>query len=74
MRFWFEQYLVSLPINQRNFFMQIRTRNHSLPIVTGRWQKIQHEERLCNLCKSEIGDEFHYVLVCKRLEILEDSI
>ena len=67
-RFCFEQYLVSLPTKQLKFFMQIRTRNHRLPIETGRWQKIQRKEGVRNLCKSEIGDEFHYVLVCKRLE------
>ena len=66
--FCFELYLVSLPTKQRNFFMQIRTRNHRLPIETGRWQKIQREERLCNLCKSEIGEEFHNVVVCQNLE------
>ena len=66
--FCFEPYLVSLPTKQRKFFMQIRTRNHRLPIETGRWQKIQREERVCNLCKSEIGDEFHYVLVCQTLK------
>ena len=48
--------------------MQIRTRNHRLPIETGKWQKKQREERVCNLCKSEIGDEFHYVLVCQTLK------
>ena len=42
--FGFEQYLVSLPIKQQIFFMQIRTRNHRLPIETGRWQCIQRKE------------------------------
>ena len=37
--FCFEQYLVSLPLKQRKLFIQIRTRNHRLPIETGGWKK-----------------------------------
>ena len=70
MNFGFEQYLVSLPIKQQIFFMQIRTRNHRLPIETGRWQRIQRDERLRNLCQAEIGDDFHYMLVCKKLQTI----
>ena len=68
--FGFEQYLVSLPIKQQIFLMQIRTRNHRLPSETGRWQSIQREERICNLCQAEIGDGFHYMLVCKELQAI----
>ena len=68
--FGFEQYLVSLPIKQQIFFMQMRTRNHRLPIETSRWQRIQRDERLCKLCQAEIGDEFHYMLVCKELQAI----
>ena len=68
--FGFEQYLVSLPIKQQILFMQIRTRNHRLPIETGRWQRIQRDERLCNLCQAETGDEFHYMLVYKELQAI----
>ena len=68
--FGFEQYLVSFPIKQQICFMQIRTRNHRLPNETGRWQRIQRDERLCNLCQAEIGDEFHYMLVCKELQAI----
>ena len=69
-----EQYLVSLPIKKQIFFMQIRTRNHRLPIETGKRQRIQRYERLCNLCQAEICDEFHYMLVCKDCKRLENSI
>ena len=68
--FGFEQYLISLPINQQICFMQIRTRNHQLPVETGRWQRIQRDERLCNLCQAEIGDEFHYMFVCEELQAI----
>ena len=38
---------------------------HLLPIESGRYKKIPRVERLCPLCnRSEIGDEFHYLLKC----------
>ena len=41
-----------------------RTRNHRLPVEVGRWSGIPLNERLCWLCKAEVGDEFHYLLKC----------
>lgn len=67
-KFGFENYLVSLPHKFRKTLIQIRTRNHRLPIETGRWQQIDRDERCCHLCRSEIGDEFHYILVCNKLK------
>lgn len=49
------------------YFTSYRTRNHKLPIETGRWQKIERCERKCNICQKELGDEFHYMLVCDSL-------
>ena len=43
-----------------------RTRNHHLPVETGRWSSIALSERVCKYCQSEIGDEFHYILTCAR--------
>jgi hypothetical protein len=34
------------------------------PKETGRWQNIDGNERKCNICKSDIGDEMHYILTC----------
>ena len=34
-----------------------------LPIERGRWQNVDRNLRICNLCdKKEIGDECHYIL------------
>ena len=42
-----------------------RTRNHKFPIETGRWTSIPLDERICPLCETDIGDEFHYILQCQ---------
>ena len=45
--------------------LKIRTLNNKLPIVVGRYNGIERENRKCTLCRmNEIGDEYHFVLVC----------
>ena len=43
----------------------LRTRNHHFPIEIGRWTSTPLNERICNLCQTDVGDEFHYILTCK---------
>ena len=57
-------YMKILPINLCKTFLKYRTRNHRLPTEIGRWRGIPYKDRLCNLCKQCIGDEFHMVLEC----------
>ena len=42
-----------------------RTRNHRFPVETGRWRGQPLTERLCQLYKSDIGDEYHYIMKCE---------
>ncbi|MES9881062.1 MAG: reverse transcriptase domain-containing protein [Sedimenticola sp.] len=67
-KFGFEEYLTKLPYSLRIAFIKFRTRNHRLPVETGRWRKIALNDRKCNLCKREVGDEYHYVLTCENLK------
>ena len=47
------------------YICKFRCGCHRLPIESGRWHKIQRDERTCIICNSnEIGDEYHYILVC----------
>ena len=66
-KFELETYITQLPKPLNYYFTSYRTRNHRLPIETGRWSKIPHNDRKCTFCKEEIGDEFHFLLVCKSL-------
>ena len=70
--FGMENYLVTLPLKLRKPLIQIRTRNHRLPIETGRWLHIPREERICNLCNDtrirRLGDEFHFILECREVK------
>ena len=42
----------------------LRTRNHRLPIKTGRWSSIPTSERICQLCNADIGYEYLYIMQC----------
>lgn len=68
--FGFEHYLTKVPDKLRKFLIQFRTRNHKLPIETGRWRRVPRENRKCHLCNLDIGDEYHYLLVCRNLNNL----
>ena len=52
-----------LPENLAKRFLAFRTRNHRLPVEVGRWTGINLHERKCTFCNSDIGDEYHYLLV-----------
>jgi hypothetical protein len=46
-------------------FCRFRTTNNKLPIEQGGWDNIDRNNRICFLCNSDIGDEFHYILQCQ---------
>ena len=62
------RYFSLLPNYYSKILIAFRTRNHRLPIETGRWNSIPVHERVCHLCHSDIGDEFHYILSCEHFK------
>ena len=58
------KYQSQLPESLCKLFLRFRMRNHRLPIEIGRWQSVPLMDRKCNKCNLDIGDEFHYLLVC----------
>ena len=42
----------------------LRLSSHSLSMETGRYQGINTVNILCQFCKSDVEDEFHFVLKC----------
>ena len=49
---------------------KLRISNLKIPIETGRWRNIPVEERISNMCNENIGDEFHYLFICKSPELV----
>lgn len=51
--------------------LRVWTSNQKLPIKTCRWNDISRNQRFCKSCKSNIGDEYHYmyiIMICPALE------
>ena len=50
---------------QQNIIAKIRLSSHDLKIETGRHNKIERKNRICDLCSlNDIEDEFHFTLIC----------
>lgn len=65
--FKLENYLLNLNCVNRIYITKLRTCNLKFPIETGRWIGVPKEERLCNLCNASLGNEFHYIFCCDKL-------
>ena len=60
-----KSYLINLPSQYMFAFCKFKCANHKFPIVTGRYNGLPIDERICTLCNmNEIGDEFHYLYKC----------
>ena len=65
LNFTHEYYLDIISVRKfRHALAQIRTGHHPLEIERGRYVNIPREQRLCNVCTSDIEDEYHFVLRC----------
>ncbi|MEW8546895.1 MAG: reverse transcriptase family protein [Candidatus Thiodiazotropha sp.] len=62
--FELNKYFLKLTNSQCRILTAFRTGNHRLPIEIGRWNATPLRERICHLCKLDVGDEFHYLLKC----------
>ena len=48
--------------------LAFRTRIHRLPVELGRWNDTPFNERICLLCQKDVGDVYHYVLICEHFQ------
>ena len=61
----FENYLTKLPFYYRQIFIKFRCKNNKIPVNKNRFDK-ELLDRNCHLCQNnDIGDEFHYIFICK---------
>ena len=65
--FKLENYLLKLSTKNARILCKFKTGNVKLPIETGRWFNIERDDRICHLCNSDVGDEFHYIFNCTSL-------
>ena len=68
--FWTTRYTTSDYINERErlVFTRFRLCSHHLKIETGRWARIEKENRLCG-CGTGVQDELHVLLRCTKTDV-----
>ena len=48
-------------------------KNNNIPVVSGKWQRPRpYHQRLCEECEL-LGDEYHFLFLCKRLKALRSK-
>ena len=62
--FGFDNYLIELPEELRKYLTKFRCRNHRLPIEIGCHENVLRDMRICQHCRKDIGDNYHYLLCC----------
>ena len=67
--FKLEPYLFHSNKQERQILTKFRISSHTLNIERGRYLGLKQEERICNLCNSDIEDEQHFLVKCPSLEI-----
>ena len=54
--------------DQRKLIGELRCGCAKLEVETGRWRGVAREDRICLLCKKEMGDERHFLTSCEALQ------
>ena len=49
--------------------IEFKLLNIKFPIETGRWAGIPRQHRKYHLCKTGLGNEFHFLFICDHPEI-----
>lgn len=62
----------NIPKYQRSLISRLRNGSLHLRIETGRFQREKREDRICELCKSEVEDTKHFLYSCTALQEIRE--
>ena len=65
--FSFAPYLLYLSVENRKLLTTFRISAHKLEIEQRRYHILPIDNRICGLCKTEVGDNIHFLLQCATL-------
>ena len=70
-----EEYLTQIRnTSQRQSLTKLRLSNHKLMIEIGRHMKLSKEDRICEICHSEVEDEIHFLTKCSLFDSLRKPL
>ena len=72
-----EKYLTEIRnIKHRVSMTKLRLSNHRLMIEVGRHppNKLESHERICQVCKTAVEDEVHFITECKLYNVLRKAL
>ena len=69
-----EHYLTTLTYNNRRLLARFRCRNHNIPVEIGCHRGILREQRKCNWCENELGDEFLFIINCSNFKTFRNQL
>ncbi len=62
---------MELSAPQQRAVQRLRLRSHSLPVETGRFAKIDRQDRCCTFCDSgAVGDKKHLLMECPATDVV----
>ncbi len=70
--FSLEKYLMILKKSDRITLTKLRASIDKLPVVSGRYNNVERENRVCTGCSEGcVGDEFHVMVKCQNQNIVQ---
>ena len=68
-----EEYLSETTYHKyRSAITKFRISAHCFPVEYGRWIKIEHDNRVCQICfMGGLGNEFHYFSKCQNPSVVK---
>jgi hypothetical protein len=65
----FDKYLLmNIPKHMRQWLILLRCASVKLEIEVGRHENIDRSQRICKLCNEHVEDDYHFVMICKKLD------
>lgn len=61
-------------IEHRKTITKLRTSSHKLEIETGRIKNMPRDKRICQICKTAVEDELHFIMKCPYIQNDRDNL
>ena len=64
---------MKLPKYGKRLLTKLRCGSLKLALETGRYDKVDRNQRICELCNTGIEDGYHFIMVCGKLQHIREK-